>query len=85
MRRGSEKTYQRSRSKNHRIQDDVGTINEMFHMYHVGFHGTDGVFNILTKKVLPQSSTERSLDVQKIGEEKYECFVKDRIEGDSLI
>ena len=54
-------------------------------MYDLGFDGTDGVFKILTKKVLPQPSAERFLDVQKIEEERYECFVKERIEGDSLI
>ena len=43
------------------------------------FDSTDGVFNILTKKVLSQPLTERFLDVQKIGEERYECFVKERI------
>ena len=57
----------------------------MFHTYEVGFDGTDGVFNILTKTILPQPQPERFLDVQKIGEERYECFVKERIEGDSSI
>ena len=43
------------------------------------------MFNILTNKVLPQRSTERFLDVQKVEEERYESFVKERIEGDSSI
>ena len=80
-----ENHYQLSGSKNRRIQDKVGKISEVFHTYDVGFDDTDGVFNILTKKVLPQPSAERFLDVQKIGEERYECFVKERIEGDSSI
>ena len=72
-------------SPNRRIQDDAGKISEMFHTYDFGFDGTDGVFNILTKKVLPQPSAERSLDVQKNWEEEYECLVKKRIEVDSLV
>ena len=71
-----ENHYQLSGSKNRRIQDIVGKISEVFHTYDVGFDGTDGVFNILTKKVFPQPSTERFLDVQNIGKERYECFVK---------
>ena len=42
------------------------------------------MFNILTKKVLPQPSAERFLDVQKIGEEKYECFIKEMIKKEKL-
>ena len=77
--RKQENHYQLLRSKNRRIQDNVGKISEMIHTYHVGFDGTDGLSNILTKKVLPQPSAVRSLDVQETGEEKYECFVKERI------
>ena len=72
-------------SPNRRIQDDAGKVSEMFHTYDFGFDGTDGVFNILTKKVLSQPSAERSLDVQKNWEEEYECLVKKRIEVDSLV
>ena len=80
-----ENHYQLSGSKNRRIQDIVGKISEVFHTYDVGFDGTDGVFNILTKKILPQPSAERFLDMQKIGEESYELFVMERIESDSSI
>ena len=77
--RKRENHYHLLRSKNHRIQDDVGKISEMFHTYNVGFDGTDGLSSILTKKVLPQPAAERSLDVQETGEEKHECFVKERV------
>ena len=72
-------------SQNRRIQDDGGKVSEVFHTHDFSFDGTDGVFNILTEKVLPQPSAERSLDVQKNWEEEYEFLVKERIEGDSLI
>ena len=57
--RKRENHCQLSGSKNCRIQDNVGKISEVFHTYDLGFDDTDRVFNILTKKVLPQPSAER--------------------------
>ena len=56
----------------------------MFHGCNVDFDGTDAVSNILMK-VLAQPSAERFLDAPKIGEERYECFVKERIDSDGSI
>ena len=56
----------------------------MFHGCNVDFDGTDAVSNILMK-VLAQPSAERFLDAPKIGEERYECFVKERIHSDGSI
>ena len=72
-------------SKNCRIQVNVGKTCEVLHKYDVGFDGMDGVFSILTKKVVHQLSAERFLYVQKIGKEGYECLVIERIEGDRSI
>ena len=42
-------------------------------------------FNVLTKNVLPQQGAEWFLDMEEIGEEKYQKFVVESIEGKSLI
>ena len=70
--------YQLSGSKNKRIQNKVCKISEVFNTYDVNFDAKDSVFNVLTKSVLPQQDAEQFLNVQEIGEEKYEKFVKDR-------
>ena len=77
--RKRENHYQLSGSKNHRIQDNIGKIREMLDTYDVGFDSTDGVLNTLTKKVLPQQSPERFFHAEKTGDERYKCFVKERI------
>ena len=56
----------------------------MFNTYYVNFDSTD-VFNVLTKKVLPQHGTERFQDMQEIGEKKCQKFGTRKIEGESLI
>ena len=42
-------------------------------------------FNVLTKNVLPQQGAEWFLDMEEIGEEKYQKFVVESIDGKSLI
>ena len=77
--RKRENHYKLSGSKNHRIQDSIGKIREMFDTYDVGFDSTYGVLNILTKKVLSQKSPEKFFHAEKTGDGRYVCFVKERI------
>ena len=71
---------------NQRTQDwnNVCKIKEAFNTYDIYFDSTDNGFNILTTMILPQQGTEQVLDVQEIGEEKYQNFVTERIESKSL-
>ena len=80
-----ENHYQLSGSKNSGTGSNISKISDVFGTYDVTFDATDNVYNVLTMKVLPQKDAERFLAVKEIGEESYETFVKERIEGESSV
>ena len=47
--------YQLTGSKNERINDNVKKMSDMFCSHEIKFEKFDVVFNVLTKKVLPES------------------------------
>ena len=57
----------------------------MFNTNDINFVGTDSVFNVLTRTVVPKQFAEQFPDVQKIGGEKYEKLAMGRIEDVSSI
>ena len=76
--------YQLSGSKNYRITNNIAKISTVFKTHGVNFDGSDVVYNILTKKVLPNIVAERFLEVRSIGQDKYNEFVKQKL-GDGSI
>ena len=47
--------YQLTGSKNERINDNVKKISDVFFSHEINFEKSDVVFNVVTKKVLPES------------------------------
>ena len=76
--------YQLSGSKNYRITNNIAKISTVFKTHGVNFDGSDVVYNILTKKVLPNIVAEQFLEVRSIGQDKYNEFVKQKL-GDGSI
>ena len=76
----SDDHYQLAGSKNTRIGNNVEKLSAIFNTYNVNFNHTDSVYNILTMKVIT-----RFLDSVKIGQERYEKFINQNVEGDSSI
>ena len=72
-------------SKNERITSNVEKITAVFETHGVTFDRVDNVFNILTKKVLPNKDAQRFLDAKAIGQAKYDKFVKDKLTGEESI
>ena len=81
----SDDHYQLVGSTNTRIGDNVEKLPGIFNTYNVNFNHTDSVYNILTMKVLPAKESTRFLDSVKIGQERYEQFINQIVEGDSSI
>ena len=77
--------YQLSGSKNYRITNNITKISTVFKTHGVNFDLSDVVCNILIKKVLPNFVAERFLEVRPFGQEKYNEFVKQKLEGDGSI
>ena len=73
------------RSKNTKIGDNVEKLSAIFNTYNVNFNHTNSVCNTLTMKVLPAKELTRFLDSVKIGQERYEQFINQNVEGDSSI
>ena len=76
----SDNHYQLAGSKNTRIGNNVEKLSAILNTYNVNFNHTDSVYNILTMKVII-----RFLDSVKIGQERYEKFINQNVEGDSSI
>ncbi|XP_066916048.1 uncharacterized protein [Clytia hemisphaerica] len=45
----------------------------------------DDVYNVLTKKVLPDKMAETFIKVEEIGEKRYKSFIADKLEGEGSI
>ena len=69
-----EDQYQLSGSKNKRIRNNVCKISEAFNTYDKNIDAMDRAFHALTNMVLPEQVAKQFLDVQEIGEEKYQSL-----------
>ena len=57
----------------------------MFDTHDINFETCGEVFNILTKKLLPENLAQNFLSVKEIGEQKYWDFVNERLLGEKSI
>ena len=51
--------------------DNVGKLKDVKKVYDVTFDKTDSVFNIFSKRVLPDKAAEELLDIRNIGKNIY--------------
>ena len=73
--------HQLSGSKNHRIHNNMEKISSVFTDYEVSFDESENVFSVLARKVLAQKTAETFLKKEEIGQEHYESFVTEKLEG----
>ena len=83
--RKREEHYQLTGTKNTRLTENVKKILEVFDTHDINFETCGEVFNILTKKVLPENLAQNFLSVKEIGEQKYWDFVNERLLGEKSI
>ena len=77
--------YQLTWGTNKEITDNKGKLKEVMKAYDVIFDKTDSVFNIISKRVLPEKAAEELLDTRNIGENMYEEFCSERLKWDEII
>ena len=77
--------YQLTASKNERINDNVNKFSDVFCPREINFEKFDVVFNVLTKKVLPESLAMEFLEIERQGRKLYEKFIEERIVGSKTI
>ena len=77
--------YQFTGSKNQRINDNVKKMSEVFASHEVNFENSDVLYNVLTKKVLPDNLAKEFLEIEKEGQCLYEQFIEERIVGSKCI
>ena len=73
--------YQLTAGTNKRITDNVGKLKEVIKIYDVTFGKTDSVFNLISKRVLPEKAAEELLDIRNVGETIYKEFCPERLKG----
>ena len=67
--------YQLTRSKSERINEDVRKLSQVFVSHEVKFDETDLVFNLITKKVLPEKFAKEFLEIEDEGNKLYKLLV----------
>ena len=77
--------YQLTGSKNERINDNVKKMSDVFCSREINFEKSEVVFNVLTKKVLPESLAMEFLEIEREGRKLYEKFIEERIVGSKSI
>ena len=77
--------YQMTGGTKKRIKDNVGKLKEVMKPYDVTFDKTDSIFNIISKRVLPEKAAEELLDIRNISENIYKEFCSKRLKGDKTI
>lgn len=89
--------YQLSGSKNERMSTNTEKVSRVLDEHEVAFTTiettTEGdeqstnfskrgdVFNVLTKKVLPESVAKSMINIEKIGQARYQSFITEKLEG----
>ena len=74
--------YQLTGSKNKRISENM---NKVMNAFNVSFNNSSNVYNIFTKKVMPQQFATKFLNLENIGEEKYHKFLEEQLNGEKSI
>ena len=77
--------YQFIGPKSQRINEDVRKMSQVFVSYEVKFDETDLVFNVITKKVLPQKFAKEFLEIEDEGNKWYKLFIEERMAGSKSI
>ena len=73
--------YQLTAGTNKRITDNAGKLKEVIKIYDVTFGKTDSVFNIISKRVLPEKAADELLDIRNVGKAIYKEFCPERLTG----
>ena len=71
--------------KNERIDDDIKKMSYLFCSHELNFEKSDVLFNVLTKKVLPENLAKEFLETEREGRKLHEQFIKKRIVGSKSI
>ena len=71
--------YQLTGSKNERINDSLKKMSDVFCSHEINSEKSDIVFNVLTKKVLPESLAKEFLETEKEVRELHEKSIEERI------
>ena len=69
--------YQLAGSKNERISDNIKNISDVFYSNEINFEKSDVLFNVLTKKVLPENFVKEFLEIDREGCKLCEQFIKE--------
>ena len=69
--------YQLAGSKNERISDNIKNISDVFYSNEINFEKSDVLFNVLTKKVLPENFVKEFLEIDREGRKLCEQFIKE--------
>ena len=72
-------------TKNERIDDNVTKMSYVFCSHEIDFEKSDVLFNVLTKKVLPESFPKEFLETEKERRKLHEQFIEKRIVGSKSI
>ena len=72
-------------SKSERINEVVGKVIQVFLSHKVKFDETDLVFNVITKKLLPEEFAKEFLGIEDEGNKLYKLFIEERIVGSKSI
>ena len=72
-------------SKSERINEVVGKVIQVLLSHKVKFDETDLVFNVITKKLLPEEFANEFLGIEDEGNKLYKLFIEERIVGSKSI
>ena len=75
--------YQLTGSKNKRISENVNKLTEVMNAFNVSFNNSTNVYNIFTKKVMPEQFVTNFLNLENIGKEKYHKFLASKMRKES--
>ena len=76
--------YQLTGSQSERI-NGVRKLSQVCVCHEVKFDETDLVFNVITKKVLPEKFAKEFLEIEDEGNKLYTLFIEERIVGSKSI
>ena len=77
--------YQLTGSTNKRIYDNAAKVEEVLKSFDVSFESNDCVYNVVSKAVLGVDDANEFLNHDNIGQEMYENFLSERLNGDTSI
>ena len=83
--RNTKEHYQLSGSKNKRISDNTQKLLQILDAHNLSFENTKNLYNVLTKKFMPNDQALRFLNAGGTGPDKYKLFIEERLIGDRSI